>query len=168
MSIQFTVEDGTGLSTATSYVSIVEFVQYWQNLGIDYSDTDDYPTETIEAWLNEATAYADASNCWGGSLYSTSQALEVPRSGWLNDRLVDISESVPDELKNGICELAHARMASIDDIEESDGVSSESLGPHSVTYNGTAQTRETKYPRAERWFRKINTIDTNTVFGWPI
>ena len=166
MSIEFVLEDGTGKSDATSYVSVAEFEQYWENLGVDYTDDDDYPDATIQAWLNEATAYADDTNTWGGFLYSTSQALEVPRSGWSNDRYVDISESVPDELKYGVCELAHARQADIDDSEEADGVSSESLGPHSTAYNGTAQTRRTQYPRAERWFSKINVIDA--LYGWPI
>ena len=37
MAVEFVVEDGTGLDDATSYMSEVEFRQYWENRGIDYS-----------------------------------------------------------------------------------------------------------------------------------
>ena len=37
MAIEYVVEDGTGLSTATSYISTADFDQYWENVG--YTNT---------------------------------------------------------------------------------------------------------------------------------
>jgi hypothetical protein len=33
MAINFVVEDGTGLTTATAYLSLEELKQYWDNVG---------------------------------------------------------------------------------------------------------------------------------------
>ena len=51
MSIQFVVEDGTGKSTATAYITVAEFKQYWENRGRTFTQND----ATIQSWINQAT-----------------------------------------------------------------------------------------------------------------
>ena len=38
LSIQFTVEDGSKVTDANSYVTVTEFKQYWINRGVDYNN----------------------------------------------------------------------------------------------------------------------------------
>ena len=58
MTIDFTVEDGTGLPDATSYISIDEMKQYWFNSGYDFDSLDN---NTIMRLLNSSTAYIDSN-----------------------------------------------------------------------------------------------------------
>ena len=124
MAIEFVVEDGTGLSTSTSYVSLAEFRQYWENKGVDYSSAGGTTDASIQAWLNEATQYADVTVCWGGILSDEDQALAIPRTSWVDIYGRDVDDSVPDYLKNGICELAGKRQGTDPETSTTVGVSS--------------------------------------------
>jgi len=152
MAIQFVVEDGTGLSTSTSYVTLAEFRQYWENKGTNYAVTSDV---TLQAWLNEATAYADLTRCWGGSLVDEDQALSVPRTGWVDVYGRDLDDSVPTYLKNGVCELAAKRKGIDPETSASTDVTSKAYGPVSVSLRGGANGKSIRYPTAERWFGKM-------------
>lgn len=152
MAIEFVVEDGSGLTTSTAYVSVADFQQYWENKGTDYTATAD---ATIQAWLNDATQYADMTYRWGGNIYSTTQALAVPRTGWWDVYGRDVSESVPTYLVNGICELAGKRQGTDPDTSASIGVSSKSYGPVSVSLKGNGTGISTRYPTAEKWFNLL-------------
>ena len=150
--IEFLLEDGTGLAAATSYASVAGFEQYFENKGTTFTQAD----ETIQAWLNDATEYADNNYRWGGSKFSTTQALKVPRSNWTDCEGTDISESVPTELAKGIYELAYARKgaSSINTGSKVDNtVSSKSIGGLSVSYRGAVSTLGVlSYPKADKWF----------------
>lgn len=156
MAISFIVEDGTGLTNSTSYVSVAEFYQYWENKGVDYTDTDTYPTATIQAWLNDATAYADLTKHWAGAISDEDQALAVPRTGWSDCYGRDVDDSVPTYLKNGVCELAGSRQGTDPESTAEYGVASHRYGPVSVTYRGGANGQSVTYPTADRWFAKLH------------
>ena len=151
MSITFEVENGTGKINATSYVSISEYKAYWANRGITITDTDD----NIKIYLNLATEYTDSIANYCGQIYSDTQALFVPRLNWYDTKWKDISESVPIQLKNAVCEFAYIRKAdNLEDVKTS-GISSESYGPVSVVYNGDSGQAKVSYPNAMKWLKQI-------------
>lgn len=163
--IEFVVETGEGLSTSTSYVALADFRQYWENKGVDYSVAGGTPDATIQVWLNEATAYTDLVNCFGGDILDEDQSLAIPRSGWSDVYGRDISESVPTYLVNGVCELAAKRKGVDTETSTSVGVGSKRYGPVSVSYTGGTNGTTISYPTAERWFGKLQKC--GGLRAWP-
>ena len=154
LSIEFVEEDGTGLSTATSYVSLDEFRQYWLNRGVDYTVALTYPDATIKGWLNNATSYVDINNKWCGDRSTATQALEIPRDDWYDIEENDISGTVPDAVKNAVCEIAAAVNAGKTSTFVQ-GVRSKSYPAFSVSYSGDSNAGKTTYPAAETWLKRV-------------
>ena len=151
MSVTLVLEDGTGLTNSTSYVSIAEFKTYWTQNGVDYTgETDD----TIALWVNSATLFADGYYCYGGVVASQEQALEVPRTGWYDQRGNSLDNSVPTQLKNAVCELAGIRQAERA-TTESTGIKSKSAGPISVTYGSSTMGARIKYTGADAYMKGL-------------
>jgi hypothetical protein len=165
MAVQFVVEDGTGLSTSTSYVELAEFRQYWENKGVDYSVVGGTTDAQVQVWLNEATAYTDLTYCWPGALVDEDQALAVPRTGWVDVYGRDLDDSVPTYLKNGVCELAGTRQGTDPEAVSEVGVSSQSYGPVSVSYSGGRNGQTITYPTASKWFGKMQ--QCGGLRAWP-
>jgi hypothetical protein len=98
----FTVEDGTGLDDATSYVDLT-YANDYLPAGWAAGDT------AKQNALMAASEYADAR--WGsklkGGLLESDQALEFPRT-YLYDRYGTLIEGVPDDWKKAICLYAQA------------------------------------------------------------
>ena len=70
------VEDGTGLSTAESYISVADADTYHSDRGNAlWTGTDAVKEEA----LRQATEYLDATYDWKGSISLTTQALNWPR-----------------------------------------------------------------------------------------
>jgi hypothetical protein len=155
--IEFVVEDGTGLETATSYVEIAEFKQYFENKGKSFTEAD----AVIQAWLNDASNYADCNNQWSGVVASEDQGLEIPRTLWYNNRGFDLSETVPTALKNGVSELAYARAGGSATASVYDGdVKRKSIGPLTVELRSSSEiTGKASYPAADDWFSKLGRND---------
>jgi len=139
MAIEFTTEDGTGKTTATSYLTVAEFRQYWENRGTSYPE-DTLPATTeddkIKAYLNSATEFLDITFRFKGIKVSDDQALEFPRHGVMksNGRVVD-SDIVPTDIKNACAYLAGMK-AEFDLNVVDNNIRSESYGPVSVAYAG--------------------------------
>lgn len=165
MAIEFVVEDGTAKSDATSYVTLAEFRQYWENRGVSYAIVDGYPDVTIQAWLNDATAYADLTKCWAGAISDEDQALAIPRTGWSDCYGRDIDDSVPDYLKWGVCELAGKRQGTDPEQLAEGNIASQSYGPVSISYKGSGSGVSISYPTAERWFSKLH--QCQGLRNWP-
>lgn len=148
MAIAFIVEDGTGKTDATSYGSVADFRQYWENRGVDYSAAE--MSEAIaQAHLNNATDYVDRLHPWRGVKESTTQALEFPRSSCYDDTGANRSGIVPEE-------VALATFAAAGHLAEgkelwiaSSNVRSKSMGPVSVTY-GFGGEQPARLPGVER------------------
>jgi hypothetical protein len=107
MEIEFVVEDGTGLSNATSYVSALELQQYWFNIGYSFESLTD---NDIKRLLNKSTAYIDSNYVKGfpGYRVSSTQRLEWGREGAYYTDGYDIeSGTVPREIKNAVNEMAY-------------------------------------------------------------
>jgi len=131
MAIQFVVENGTGKSDATSYLSVEGFRQYHENRGTDYSGESE---GDIEAVLNIATEHIDNLYPYKGRVKESTQALEFPRSYLVDRRFRDLSDVVPQEVKDATAIAAGYELDgnSLADLEEE--VASRSMGPVSVTY----------------------------------
>ena len=76
MTIEFIQEDGTSKTDSTSYASIVQFKQYWENRGTDYSALTDV---VIQGRLNASTEYIDLQYNFFGYKSDEDQSLEWPR-----------------------------------------------------------------------------------------
>ena len=101
----FVVEDGSGLDTANSYVSVAEFQLHHTDRGTDVSSFTD---AQIQAALIKATDYVDKrfGRRFRGFKESKSQGLEWPRiSAFDNDDyLFSGLDDVPRQLKRAIFE----------------------------------------------------------------
>jgi len=114
MAVQFEVEDGSGKSDSTSYVSVEDMKQYWENMGYDYLDLSD---EQIEILLNKATKILDGmlASKWPGVRKVRTQALQWPRTGALYpDGYRVLSDKVPKEIEEAIMEFAYVISSGVD------------------------------------------------------
>lgn len=109
MALEFVVEDGTGLTTATSYVELSDAKQYWDNVGYDYSEITD---DSFKALLNAAVKTIDGQYFarFKGYRSSSTQALQWPRADvWYPDGYSVGSTTIPKELKRAVYEMAYAK-----------------------------------------------------------
>ena len=108
--ITITVEDGTGVDNANSYIDLDFIKNRALDVGQDISDKTD---EQLKAAIIRATDYMDNHLTWLGfkrfTRYSTegSQTLEWPRQGMVDrdGSLVEYDE-IPDEVKRATADLA--------------------------------------------------------------
>ena len=146
MAIEFIVETGAGLTNATSYVSIAEYKQYYENRGIDYTATAD---ATIQAKLNIATEYIDNNYNFIGNISNDDQALSFPRVGLSKNGNAIDSNVIPQDVKDAVCYIADkVKNGNIEQVD--DGVKSESFGPVSKTYSETGQR---KFPILNKYLK---------------
>jgi len=160
MAIQFVVEDGTGLNNSTSYVSEEYFIQYYENVGVVYASSD-----TTKAWLNEATKFVDNNYSFCGSKLVETQKLNFPRQDLYYKDCITLVEGVPEELKNAVCEIAHARKAG-QKLNTIDGnIASKTIGPVSTTFKGRQKASDIKkqYTAANSELSSICQIQKNYV-----
>ena len=108
MAVEFVVETGTGSATATSYLSVEELKQLWENVGYSIGTTTD---EQFTQFLNKATLVLDAQygTLWPGTRDSTTQALDWPREDAEYVDGTDIEDDViPIEVRRAVSELVYA------------------------------------------------------------
>ena len=101
----FLVEDGTGLATSNSYLSVAGFKTYHSDRQIDFSAFSD---ATIQSALISASDYIDRRYIYVGyRANGRAQAMEWPRQGAadVEDNVVD-STSIPTEIADACAELA--------------------------------------------------------------
>lgn len=100
------VEDGTGLATAESFISVADTDTRHTNLGnTAWTGT----TAAKEQALRRATEYMQQvyRSRWKGNRHTTTQALSWPRNSVVVDDFVVIeSNVVPVEVKNACADLA--------------------------------------------------------------
>jgi len=140
MAIEFIIEDGTGKTDSTSYTSVAEFKQFWENRGVDYSATTDV---TIQTWLNKATEYTELKYKFRGSATNKDQALFWPRSGVLNKKKTAYfdTDEIPDDLKKATNYLAGQLSTNPDFFSEVQELKSLRYGPVAKTFSGTTTVR---------------------------
>lgn len=130
------VEDGTGLSTAESYISVADASTYFSNRGI--ATWAALASDSVrEAYLRQATDYMVAvyRDLWEGARYTEDQALDWPREGVVRDSWAVGYDEVPVEVQRACAELA-LKVASGDlmpDLEQ--GIKREKVGPIETEYD---------------------------------
>lgn len=131
--MEFIVEDGTGLSTATSYVSLSYVDDYieFQNIDSEWFDMDD---EEKEYRVIQATEYVDNLLIWTSSLENLTQALNFPRKSF-NDRQGRTipTGAVPDKIKKAVALAVYVGVSG-DLYDEGALLSSETYGKASESY----------------------------------
>jgi len=173
LSASFVVEDGTGLSTANSYLSVADADTYHANV-TQSGDWTAATTAAKENGLIVATQYLENKyrGRWRGRKKLWSQALAWPRYGALDDDGYAMdSEAVPQELQAACAELA-LRVVLGDDllgvVTEPGEVTSESVsvGPisESKTYAG-GKPHGYLYPKVEALLRAVTRAGDQIVRG---
>ena len=151
------VEDGTGLATAESYLSVADADAYHASRGTAEASWVDLDTEIKEQCLRRATDYLLQTfrGTWKGvAVKPDTQALDWPRYSVYTDPAVLYarpSTSVPPEVKKACAELA-LRANSGDltsDVAPTGAVLSEQVGSIAVTY-ANASTTQTRYTAIDR------------------
>lgn len=128
-----TVEDGTGLSAADSYISLADFKAYCDDRGYDYSAFSD---TVIEQKLRLAADYIDGNYRFKGTRESASQALEFPRDGLTDWSGLTIT-GLPVKVTHAASEAAFAALGGEDltpNLDRGGMIKSESVGPISTTF----------------------------------
>lgn len=153
------VEDGTGLSTAESYISVADAATRHTNFGNSaWTGTD----AAKEAALRQATAYMEQvyRQRWKGNRHTTDQALSWPRNSVVVDGFIVIESTVvPPEVENACADLALKALTETlaPDLER--GVVREKIGPIETEYDRAS-------PQAKR-FRAIDLMLAPLLKGGP-
>ena len=136
-----TVEDGTGLETANSYISEADCDTYHSDRGnTAWTGT----TAVKEAALIKAAQYIDGRyrSRWKGIPLTSVQALCWPREDIYDERDEEI-EGIPQRLKYAVCEAA-IRALTEDlnpDLERGGRIKREKVGPLDTEYADNAPAR---------------------------
>ena len=138
------VEDGSGLSTAESYISVADASAHLTALG----DTT-FAAETTsnqEAALRRATQFMVQRyrSRWKGTRLLRDQALDWPRYGVEVDRWTVLSTIVPADIANACADLALKALTETLNPDLERGVKREKVGPLETEY-------DTYSPQAKRW-----------------
>jgi hypothetical protein len=98
-----TIEDGTGVAGADSYVALSDVRTYAANLGYTVPTAD----ANLEVLVRKAAVYLESMRFrYLGSKIRGSGYLQWPRSGVYIDQFVVDEDVIPQELKNAQCQLA--------------------------------------------------------------
>lgn len=129
------VEDGTGLSTAESYISVAFADTYHSVRGNTLWAT--MSVNEREQALRRATDYMGQVYRlqWQGRRISSTQALDWPRYDVVVDGYYIASNILPNDLKNASAELAFKAAGGELYADQGQGVISEQVGPIKVEYN---------------------------------
>jgi len=160
-----TVEDGTGVSNAVSYVTVAAADTYHTARGnsvwVDAVESDK------EIALIRATDYVDQNRFAGEKLQDT-QALQFPRYSIYDRNNVDVGSTVPTEIERATFEYALAVLGTGDALVELDSTPDQAskagltfertkVGPveEELRYDSGAGLRLKQfYPRADNLIKK--------------
>lgn len=143
----FVPEDGSGLSTATSYVSVADADTYHAAHGAPATWTA-ATDATKEAALMAATVWMDSAYQWRGDIATTTQALKWPRQGIVDADGRDVAtNAVPQRVQDCCCYMALQHLSTALDAALARGgeIAREKVGPLEVEYAGSA-TPGTSFP----------------------
>lgn len=128
------VENGTGLSTAESYISVADADARHTALGnTDWTGID----AVKEAALRRATVFMEQNyrQRWKGTRLLRAQALSWPRYGAIVDGWALESTIVPDDVANACADLALKALAGPLTEDQTRAVIREKVGPLETEYS---------------------------------
>jgi hypothetical protein len=149
----FTVEDGTGVEGANTYITLEEAEAYFFDRNIPW------PTRDIEVQRQGeiviATTYVDSKYSWPGTRKSRSQGLQWPREDATDREGHEIAEnSVPIEVKNAVCEAVLVYSELNLALDRGGMIASVTVGPISETYMNGASPGKV-FPKIDAAVRPI-------------
>jgi hypothetical protein len=126
------VEDGTGLANAEAYLSVAAFKTWADAWGKSYTGQTD---TVIEQKLRAASAYIDTLFRYKGQRLQAAQAMEFPRVSLVDWSGLTVT-GVPNRVKTACAELTFKAFSEelYVDLDRGGRVTSESVGPISVSY----------------------------------
>jgi len=137
--MSITVEDGTIVANANSYVSVATADSYFS--ARNNTAWAAYSTPVKEAALLYACQWLDARYAWPGTISSDTQALSWPREGVTDSdgRIIDL-DAIPTALKDAQCEAAaaHALEALNEILARGGAISSVTVDVLSVSFSASA------------------------------
>lgn len=146
-----TVENGSVVANADSYLSVADADTYWTDRG-NPSDWSGAATADKEASLRYATQYIDANINWLSELADPSnQVLEWPRVVFIgrDGRTYGGNEAgdIPQSLKDAVAELAlqYIKEDFTQPSQEGSLVRRERVGQSEVEYNRRTRTKTFTY-----------------------
>lgn len=130
------VEDGTGLSTAESFISVADAGTRRSNLG-DNTAWDALTTTQKEQALRKATEFMEQRfrNRWKGTKLLRDQALSWPRYGAEVDGYALESNYVPADIANACADLALKSLTDTLNADLTRGIVREKVGPLETEYD---------------------------------
>lgn len=149
MTIALTVEDGTGLSDANTFVSLVDAKARWDGRGISYSA---YADDVLNGALVRASSFLTDAYSWDGyRINGRDQALAWPRKCVTDrDGYLVADDAVPREIIAATCEIAIVEAATPGAMNPSvvlsEKVVSEQVGSIRVEYANTYSSAEDSRP----------------------
>lgn len=159
MAATFVVEDGTGLATANSYLSVADAATYFETYS-DPSAWDLAATSDRQTALRMATQWLDNRflGRWKGTRANESQALAWPRSGVEDEDGYAVSSiAIPAKLKHATAEMALRFLAdsSVSDLEADTDLASEVISERTKVdvietekrYGPAGKRTGTNYPK---------------------
>jgi len=136
-----TVEDGTGLAAAVSYISVADADAYF-TAHDDPTAWSGLTTALKESALRYATTSLDGLYSWVGVVATSTQNLGWPRTGVWDEEGRKISGSiVPTRIEVAVCELAllHRTEALNSNYSRGNSIRSERVGPIETVFESGAQ-----------------------------
>ena len=139
MAIVIVVEDGSIVTGANSYVSLVDARARAEVLGATLSDDND----TANAQLVQGAYYNESMylDCFQGSIVDSTQAMQWPRQNVYINGFLFASDAIPQQIIDSQIFTAAAIEAGVALYPNNDGksVASKTVGSISVSYfsNGT-------------------------------
>lgn len=133
MAIVITVEDGSNVPNANSYLSVAQTREYAEYRGVELSADDD----AVAAQIIVGMDYIEALECqFQGSRTYDDQSLSWPRTDvYINCKAL-ANNVIPTQLKGALAQLVMAQESGIDILPNSssdDFITSAKVGPLSVT-----------------------------------
>lgn len=134
----FVVEDGDGLSTATSYVSVAYADAYADSFfsQTDYTTYSALADSAKERLLNRGTMYINNNYSFEGEMSLSTQALQFPRN-YAYNCLSELVTGVPTEIEQATVIAAKKLMNSVDlepDLDRGGAIKRERVDVIDITY----------------------------------
>lgn len=145
------VEDGTGLSTAESYIPIADadiYIAAYKGANTTWDDATDGAKEIA---ARQASQYLDGAYNWKGEIYSSGQALDWPRNYIYNDRgLMEVG--IPTKLEQATAEVMYLIITGVtitENVDRSKQTKREKVDVIEVEYESGA-SQQPSFPEVNR------------------
>lgn len=149
-----TIEDGTNVANADSYITVAEY-NTWADARFGSGRSTAPATDAAaEQLILRAMDYFEGLEFQGIKTYE-SQALQWPRAWVVIDGYAKESDEIPTEVKKALYELTYAEELGDGELNQVERkVQSETVGPISVTYS-SGSASNTLNPGVTKAIRKL-------------